>query len=231
MSTIYKPILYSTPMVIAHSEGRKTQTRRTHGLDEINTLPDEYKLFSTFVIGNDIHVKNKTAVGFHVTFQDSQEKNIRVKAKYAPGDILWVRETFIDVGDQANDFFAGIRFHYKADDSFVGCWPWKPSIHMPKKAARIFLEVTNVRCERLHDISEDNAIAEGVSKFHHGYGGSPQGIWWKDYLHGGGHNQETARKSFIGLWKSINGKDSWKANPWVWVYEYKKIEKPEVWPQ
>lgn len=98
---------------------------------------------------------------------------------------------------------------------------------MPKAAARIFLEVVNVRCERLHDISESDAIAEGVYQ-HSDYGST-------GYRHYGKPEEALtdidAVWSFETLWESINGKDSWKANPWVWVYEFKVIEKPSVWPQ
>lgn len=151
------------------------------------------------------------------------------------GDILWVRETWFSTRLDCNDLLScGVTSHlkFKADNNYdpnkdcVGR-SWKPSIHMPKAAARIFLRVISVRCERLTDITEEDAEAEGVEKFHHGYTGSPRGIWYRDYLYGGGFDQENARKSFLGLWKSINGKESVKKNPWVFIYEFEKTEKPE----
>ena len=83
---------------------------------------------------------------------------------------------------------------------------WEPSIFMPKWACRLLLKVTNVRAERLHDITEDDAILEGTS--HYG-------------------NYNLATESFRAVWESINGKGSWNLNPWVWVYEFEKCKKPE----
>lgn len=198
----YKPMLYSTEMVEAILAGRKTQTRRL--VNERDTGFLEYAF------------KNKKNIGDWIL------RN----AKFNIGDIIWVRETFwFNEREQ--------KLHYKADyeSSMMLFSGWKPSIHMPKQAARIFLKVLSVKIERLQDISEKNALSEGVEKFNHGYGGSPQGVWFKDYLYGSGFDQETAKKSFMSLWKSINGKDSWNANPFVWVYEFEKIEKPEGWLQ
>ncbi|MFC4688628.1 hypothetical protein ACFO4P_16930 [Epilithonimonas pallida] len=214
MENKYKPILFSTEMVQAILAVRKTQTRRTQGLSSLNKNPDLYGLGNVQING---------VFNFYLK---ENEKGIWIEPKYQPGDILWVRETFIDVGDQA-EFFEGIRFHYKADNSFVGCWPWKPSIHMPKEAARIFLEVTNVRCERLQDISEEDAIAEGVESSYTVC--RNPGYAYKNYEKY--YDFISPISSFASLWRVINGADSWKANPWVWVYQYKKIEKPEVWPQ
>ncbi len=103
---------------------------------------------------------------------------------------------------------------------------WNPSIFMPKEAARIFLKVTNVRVERLQDISENDAIDEGIDFFNHGYGGSPVGIWYRNYKYG--TNNCSPKYSFQTLWDSINAKKHpWESNPWVWVYEFERIEKPE----
>lgn len=120
-----------------------------------------------------------------------------------PGDILWVRETFgIDVEDDG--------FLYKANyDNADISWlkgSWKPSIHMPKEAARIWLEITKVRVERLNDINRGDCMGEGcpfpnIAK-------------------------ETDPKNwFSEIWKSINGPESWKENQWVWVVEFKRIDK------
>ena len=105
---------------------------------------------------------------------------------------------------------------------------WKPSIYMPKKRARIFLEVTNVRVERLKDISEEDAISEGIDK---------KGDLYFNYVESEGYfkksfpkeyfYKEIPKVSFISLWAKINGIDSWIANPWVWVYEFKVVEKPK----
>ena len=99
---------------------------------------------------------------------------------------------------------------------------------MPKKRARIFLEVTNVRVERLKDISEEDAISEGIDK---------KGDLYFNYVESEGYfkksfpkeyfYKEIPKVSFMSLWAKINGIDSWIANPWVWVYEFKVVEKPK----
>lgn len=146
------------------------------------------------------------------------EKNV----PYKIGDILWVRETFwFDILAQ--------EYEYKADEKpymklFTG---WKPSIHMPKTAARIFLKVKNVRWERIQDISEADAIGEGLQVL-------PQTewesrnfdeTWYKDYLDKKNF-WRVAKMSFRSLWQKINSKDSWKQNPYVWVYDFEQVEKP-----
>ena len=98
---------------------------------------------------------------------------------------------------------------------------------MPKKRARIFLEVTNVRVERLKDIYEEDAISEGIDKkgdlYFNYFESKLLGIGLqKEYFY-----KEIPKVSFMSLWSKINGEDSWKANPWVWVYEFKVVEKPK----
>lgn len=132
-----------------------------------------------------------------------------VKCPYGQvGDVLWVRETW--------DF--GYPYAYKADGA-LPITKWRPSIHMPKAACRLFLRITNVRVERLQDISEEDAIAEGVSR----YPKSPI-YGYKNYLHEDMYCL-TAVDSFRTLWHSINGEQSWNDNPWVWVVEFERIEK------
>lgn len=97
--------------------------------------------------------------------------------------------------------------------------PLIPSIHMPKWTSRIFLKITSIKVERLQDITEEEAISEGVEKYHD----SP---FYKNYTTQNGW-VATAQASFYSLWEKINGLNSWKANPWVWVIEFKQIEKPE----
>jgi len=191
-----KPILFSTPMVQAILENRKKQSRRK--------CAHQYWQHSELVDFNDN--------GCHIKV----DKN--VTSKYQVGDILWVRETW----RQGKI----VRFDYKADYPESINWVikrfWKPSIHMPKAAARIFLEVTNVRVERLFDISEKDAIAEGIIVI------EPEEAYIS-YDKGVG-SYATARGSFFSLWSSINGQASTDANPWVFVYEFKRIDKPTNWP-
>lgn len=128
----------------------------------------------------------------------------------AAGTMLWVRETFMDLRGTGLEYPAGDGHAYAADTepgSFADdCrkdfgLKWKPSIHMPRRASRILLEVTGVRVERLQDISEEDAQAEG------------NGIEFGSY-----------RAGFCDLWESINGLGSWGANPWVWVIEFRKVD-------
>ncbi|MBF8461155.1 hypothetical protein FMJ63_14120, partial [Klebsiella michiganensis] len=91
---------------------------------------------------------------------------------------------------------------------------WTPSLHMPRWASRILLEITGVRVERLNAISEHDAQAEGVAKLRGGF--------WQHYQPGWTQHQLSARGSFVTLWKSIYGEESWNSNPWVWVIEFKR---------
>ena len=228
-----KPILFSTEMVQAILEGRKTQTRRI-----IKPQPDFNKAWKNLgfsenkfgikteleipdvdVTGNFLGVSSPIEIdGFKATGMCIPNIPIKIHK----GDILWVRETWQTAW---NFYKKSCETIYKADG---GYWidddvimKWKPSIYMPKEAARIFLEVTNVRVERLRDISEDDAIAEGIERVSI----APFVHRFKNYLC---NNKFIGPKeSFKTLWMKINGIDSWKANPWVWVYEFKIVEKPK----
>lgn len=199
------PILYSTAMIQAKLAGRKTQTRRTSGLVSlskvnINDDPDRWKVTDQKVIDDKLYF-----------FFNKREM---VKCPYGqPGDLLWARETHIRT--------PGGKYHYKADISTdkdanrkgyidVGeDWAkWKPSIHMPKGGARIWDRVVSIRVERLQDISEDDAIAEGLYR-----NNDPLKSWtYADRLGFG-----SAVHAYQNLWTEINGPGSWEANPWVWV--------------
>ncbi len=122
------------------------------------------------------------------------------------GDVLWVREAFAEDDDTPKVIYKAD--HTKEVQNYV---KWKPSIRMPKIACRLFLQITNIRVERLQDITEQDAKNEGAKHDRAvGYGQI-----------GGSH-----REGFINLWQSINGEQSWQQNPWVWVIEFKKINKP-----
>lgn len=206
-----KPILFSTEMVHAILDGRKTQTRRLGGLDDLNK-----SIFSDFEEIIDRGV-------FKIRLKPQVKGHCILTPKFQKDDILWVRETWKFSPEQC----VWQKYSYKADYPNVlsELGKWKSSIHMPKEAARIFLKITNVRCERLHDISEDDAIAEGCSLY------GPFGEY-KGSIHpnGGGMRYRaysTAKRAFQCIWESINGDQSWKENPFVWVYEFEIIEKPE----
>lgn len=199
-----KQILFNTEMVRAILDGRKTCTRRV-------IKPQPYGK-CTYPLGFVTDSTEKKEVGCFGFGIDEYGGSIQyAKPSYQPGDILYVRETFIQA--------AAHTFWYKADGK---SWMskdllWKPSIHMPKEAARIWLKVTNVRVERLQEITVENALAEGVDK----------------YIRLNGEIEENAIiTSFIGIWNSTIKKSNldfygWDANPWVWVIEFERCEKPE----
>lgn len=159
------------------------------------------------------------------------------------GDVLYVRETWKPENMKSHDeYLVGVR--YKADDSWKQIpifgpvynafhagkgKSWQPSLFMPKEAARIFLRITDIRVERLQDITEEDAKAEGAEPMHHRCGGF-------GYYEAGGETMECTCLSwdqgeycmgFKLLWQSINGPDSWQTNPWVWLVTFERIDKPE----
>jgi hypothetical protein len=151
-----RPILFSSAIIQALPN--KSQTRRTRNLNFINENPDRFS-FTAFDV--------ELGEGF-AQFHDTQEsKTFRIKSPYGiTGDRLWVRETWAI----ADDSYGSQRFYYKADgiprDLFdPEGFKWKPSIHMPKEVCRLRLEVTDIRVERLQDISEEDAISEGIESY------------------------------------------------------------------
>ncbi len=189
-----RPILFSAPMVRAILAGTKTQTRRV--------------------------VKPRKDCDFgcelapHELAGEANGGDFR-NAYCAPGDRLWVREAFIhEPADYCWEASVSIPCRpastvYRADqEGDTRGAGWKPSIHMPRSLSRITLEITGVRVERLQDISEADAAAEGVQAKH-----AADADW-------------TAREAFCVLWESINGGGSWDANPWVWVVEFKRARQP-----
>ena len=192
-----RPIIFSAPMVRALLDGRKTQTRRV-----LKPQPEP--------------------LGRFVGFSGSAE-TARCKVRYAPGDRLWVREAFItgyDIDDKYGRPTGDKRVWYRATDSNLTWFdpdtettldnpPWRPSIHMPRWASRITLTVTDVRVQRLQEISEADAVAEGIEGDDYGawlcYASEPKGqTHWAD-----------PRESCRTLWDSIHGPGAWGANPWV----------------
>lgn len=156
-----------------------------------------------------------------------------------PGDRLWVREQFGRF-EKVNEMPAG--YGYAADLDTCGqvlvegvarTWDkvkhW-PSIHMPRWASRITLEITGIRAERLNDISDRDAKAEGVERNVHLDGSWSSDDGWIHYINRAKNNDEgfpaeTARESYCTLWESINGPGSWAVNPWVWVVEFKRVDQ------
>ncbi len=220
------PILFNTEMVWAILDGRKTVTRRVikHNVDAVLNSP------------------------YHKGHPETPDKTIIEKLcmpPYQPGYVLYVRETWsygqddtcIGASDgecpnksceEADGPCFKYRYFYKANESLPVGEKWHQSIHMPKEAARIWLKVTDVRVERLKDITDESAIKEGFE-------GVPctccQGYPCTDCMNTGWI--EPPGVGFMYTWdstikKSDLGRYGWDANPWVWVIEFERCEKPET---
>lgn len=218
-----KGILFNTDMVRAILDGRKTVTRRV-----INT--DISNQFDVEVDGRVIcYIDQATGDRF------APEKLCR----YQPGDVLYVRETWSRLIKVNDDGYQAGRYVYKASDDYpfgekyIVKFRWHPSIHMPKSAARIWLRVTDVRVERLQEITVPDMIKEGVRAF----GCEPclelNGRCKPQTKEDGFCGvEDQAEDMFSDLWDSTIKKSDltsygWDANPWVWVIEFERCEKPE----
>ena len=201
-----RPILFSSPMVRAILEGRKTMTRRVIKLDEFSesTTPGYDFAFRKRGLWHDVRLADML---------DPPRRNYPGACPYGTiGDRLWVKETH-HVRDARYVDGTGWDIVYKADDEDFP-YGWTPSIHMPRWASRITLEITGIRLQRLQEITEEDARAEGITD-----GGC---------LECGNHEpcgcsnpNPDARDAFIYLWDSINSKRApWASNPWVWVIEF-----------
>lgn len=204
-----KPILFNTEMVRAILDGRKTCTRRICKYANEYTVPDM-----------DFYNADRRTYAVH-NFADKEQMEQLSTAErtcpICPGDLLYVRETWCK-GYLMN---AKERYYYKADDNDFLC-TWHPSTNMPKQAARIWLRVMDVRVERLQDVTEDGAKAEGAID-NRGFIHSPENEY--DRIH-------TARDHFIKIWNSTIKKSDidrygWDANPYVWVISFERCEKPK----
>jgi hypothetical protein len=202
-----KPILFSTEMVQAILAGRKTQTRRVAKI-------------SSQMAPKDIQYLDNALPRFQFK---AGYMSWQIECPYGKvGDILWVRETWaraigseqVTTSEKATaveispDRFIVFKAESKEETHPEhpewGKKRWKPSIHMPKDAARIWLRIKDVRVERLQDISNEDIREEGAAEF----GCTTHRLNWKM------------------LWERINGSESWNANPWVWVIEFQRIKKP-----
>ena len=229
------PILFSTEMVQAILDGRKTQTRRTFKHD-VSYIENPQFGYSAFTKAGFISARG------YFNYTNSDGNQIRrygekfYKSPYGKaGDLLWVRETFA-YSDGIEPH--GAEYIYKADLSGdiarrsysmgfdideLDQLKFKPSIHMPKDAARIWLQVTEVKVERLHEIIEEDAKAEGVEMKE-----VRSGFVWKCYKNTAGIRKDLLycdnhKSSFRSLWESINGPESWDTNPWVWVVKFEVL--------
>ncbi|WP_149525662.1 hypothetical protein [Sphingobacterium hotanense] len=196
-----KPILFSTSMVESIMNGNKSQTRRICS----------YQFWS-----------HSAKVDFNINgIHKKIDKD--VTSRYQIDDILWIREPCDNWGTIIAPFI------YKATELKYSDHSWKPSIHMPFDAARLFLKVTNVRLEKLQEISNEDAIAEGIEPLNMSSTQLiEQGQLYKNYF--------TKKRfqeglppfwSFNSLWTKINGCESWESNPYVFVYEFEVIPTVE----
>lgn len=193
------PMLFQTEMVQAIMEDRKTQTRRTKRLEEFN---DE--------VLHNLHRVN--GFNFKCAMIEKPDLVKLIRPPYGqPGDLLWVKETFTTWCD--------IPYYKQETKPGNEIGPWKPSIHMPKAASRIWLMVEDVRAEKLQDITEEDAKSEGIEPVLNGFKNYIRSLplYWQ--------NPRPAYNSFASLWKSINGEKSWKSNPWVWVIKFRILSK------
>ncbi len=193
-----RPILFSTPMVQAIMDERKTQTRRIVKPQGKATCFDVAMLKD----GGERWPRNLDADERFLSYMKCPYGGI--------GDVLWVRETWFD---------AGHYFIYKADPTDNG-FKWRPSIFMPKEACRIKLRITGVRVERLQGISEEDAKAEGCGRAIEWMHDGKIELIEDDHIFYDKASHVTAYKS---LWESINSKGSWDKNPWVWVIEFERL--------
>ncbi|MGN0686814.1 MAG: hypothetical protein ACI4KA_01755 [Oscillospiraceae bacterium] len=217
-----KPILFNTEMVRAVLDGRKTVTRRV-------ALPNyDLREFRSEKYPKGWWIRGRVYKDWDTLL--AAMKRDECKCRYRKGDILYVRETWqygyrMDDNDQiiegtgrywyAADNDAPFNYWVNDDGSHRDTMPWRPSIHMPKEAARIFLQVTDVRVERLQEINADGIRNEGLTSM---------------AVHVG--DMEIAQAEFALLWNSTIKKSDldrygWSANPWVWVVEFERLEVQE----
>lgn len=215
--TNFKPILFKAPMIKANLDKTKTNTRRIVKPRYSNTdllLKEDHNGSRLVEIQNDVPEPVKNADG---TTTHRMRTYTEVLPKYNKGDILWVRETWEYNDSMTEVYLYRQKFEEDYKEEFWGRFKWKPSIFMPRDAARIFLEVTDVKLQRLQDISRKEAISEGILEVEPGY--------YLNYLTNNVVSSPIV--SFASLWDFVNGKGTWDLNPWVWAYTYKMIDKPK----
>jgi hypothetical protein len=207
-----KPILFNTEMVRAILDGRKTCTRRL-----VRFLPGENPQWTGYIRDG-------------LMLYNGRNEPCIIKVPYQPGDTLYVRETWCGLPvNEAGHMRGHTIYYYKADGELrPKGWrgTWHPSIHMPKEAARIWLKVTDVRVERLQEITDNECIKEGI------YPSNCRDcndIFGCDVCPDEGYDEVD---KFVEVWNSTIKKSDlnrygWNASPWVWVIEFERCEKPE----
>jgi hypothetical protein len=194
-----RPIIFSGPMVRALLDGRKTQTRRVlnpQPPEWVNELVQPYRYPRTEVDRYGEEYPGKEIFG-----ASTPDGDWGVEIRFEPGDRLWVREAIDKVSGPDEVFYrADYDAEYPEGSNGLG---WRPSIHMPRWASRLTLIVTHVRVQRLHEIGEKDAIAEGCG--------------WRDTGRPADNDLLVGDPvpAFSNLWQAIHGPDAWAANPWV----------------
>jgi hypothetical protein len=229
-----RPILFNSPMVRALLDGSKTQTRRIVKAQSVD--------WAQAVDEEDIHGRE-----FFMVCGEKEAGGLRpilagITCPYGQaGDRLWVRETWADLEQLSGGNFARQAIYcaddierYGDEDEYVDVTApdmrWRPSIHMPRWASRILLEITGVRVERLQDIGEVDALDEGILSVRTKEWDLAHFPDWRKAF-----DEACARcerppvgprpsQSYRALWESISGAGSWDANPWVWVVEFKRVQ-------
>ena len=223
-----RPMLFSTPLVQAIQAGRKTQTRRPVKWPKWADVERDWPA-----------LVESCALARYV---DGRPVSL-MQAPALPGDLLYVRETWqIATGREAGDLGAAIRYRDMEIQPVTMpaskplplglTWDrWRPSIHMPRWAARIWLRVTDVRVERVKDITASAAVAEGARFFDEGslepdcFGGRGSG-WSMGDPRSFGETLGSARMAFANAWIALYGQEAWDANPWVWAISFERVEAP-----
>lgn len=239
-----RPILFSGAMVRALLAGTKTQTRRAVKSVElargeamgVRVAPGTF----CYIDFDGVPGLSWRPFGGSPTVPYPPEKVAAACPYGAPGDRLWVRETWAKAGE------VGDSVEYRADNGDPTNGRWRPSIHMPRRVSRLTLEVTDVRVERLQDISESDSQAEGVEattlpeewhavRLMHGHNeaiafpslpsdATISDLGLRSLCHVPPRVLISARDQYARLWEDINGADSWAKNPWVWVIEFRKAK-------
>lgn len=231
-------ILFSDEMIRSYRAGRKGMTRRARNLDQVNINPGNWQFLGM--------VERNGGYCFHFSSHGGRIEHFPKSPYGRPGDSLWFREAWTT---DAITMYPAPPAWYRATDGdtlksgeshscppasrgryadCLACWEdnhgkfrWKPSMFMPRNLCRHVTPLLSVRAERLHDIIELDAIAEGIEQHHSPV--YPDQAWWK--LYGTSDIAHLSPvESFKSLWESINGAGSWEKNPWVGVYEFEKFK-------
>lgn len=232
------PILFSGAMVRALLDGSKSQTRRIVKLPHQNPLGE----WQATTVGGEFGGRLSTGetIPLQGAIWHTRTGDCLMSPHGSPGDRLYVRETwsadfasnypFEPVWYAADndrryeiDVVDGVRGIYSPESHAHIPFRWRPSIHMPRAMSRITLEVTGVRVERLQDISEADAIAEGIESFK--TDDADLQDMWRDYYEDGGASGNPIG-SYMSLWDTLNAERGygWDGDPWVWVVEFKRIK-------